>query len=332
MPKHTKHFEKWEIDVIKEKYQTCSWDEILSCLPHRNKESIIHKAYELKLKKDNYYWTNNDIEILIQGYKNNVSNEKIRKMLNDKFSIQSINTKANKLGLLKRQRWTSEEIEILINNYSMIPIDAICELLPNRKRQNIIAKAKKMNINSYQYLKEQWTNNDIDFLLSNYKAMSDEKIANALGRSVDSVRGKRDRMHLFKPIHNGVYNYLSEYIRKRNKQWKKDSSKKCNYQCIVTGNRFQAIHHLYGMNLILNETLEELKISDKEKFDDYTQDELERILNHFYIVQARYPLGVCLTKEIHKQFHDIYGYGNNTPEQFEEFLYKFNNKKINKVA
>lgn len=164
MPKHTKHFEKWEIDVIKEKYQTCSWDEILSCLPHRNKESIIHKAYELKLKKDNYYWTNNDIEILIQGYKNNVSNEKIRKMLNDKFSIQSINTKANKLGLLKRQRWTSEEIEILINNYSMIPIDAICELLPNRKRQNIIAKAKKMNINSYQYLKEQWTNNDIDFL------------------------------------------------------------------------------------------------------------------------------------------------------------------------
>ena len=96
---------------------------------------------------------------------------------------------------------------------------------------------------------------------------------------------------------------------------------------MITKGRFQAIHHLYGMNLILKETLEELSMIEKEHFEDYTENELNIIVNKFYEVQSRYPLGVCLSKEIHKDFHDKYGYGNNTPEQFEKYL-KENNLKI----
>jgi CobQ-like glutamine amidotransferase family enzyme len=33
--------------------------------------------------------------------------------------------------------------------------------------------------------------------------------------------------------------------------------------------------------------------------------------------------GITISKDIHKLFHSIYGYGNNTKEQWEEFVKNF---------
>ena len=300
---------------------------LLNLLCRHNKEDIITKASKLGIKREQYFWNDEDINILKESYSKDLSLKDIEKLLNNKFNQQSIATKANKLGIAKIKKWTKEEKDIMKNYYSSMPLDEICKLLPNRKRDNIIAKAKNLGIKSYEYLQKHWSEEDLEFLISNYKNMTDEEIANTLNRSIDSIRGKRDYLKLFRPVKKGVYDYLSEYIRKRNKQWKKDSIKNCGYQCVITKGRFQEIHHLYGMNLILKETLEELSMIEKEHFEDYTENELSIIVNKFYEVQSRYPLGLCLSKEIHKDFHDKYGYGNNTPEQFEKYL-KENNLKI----
>lgn len=316
-----------ELEILKNNYPTADWGVLLNLLCRHNKEDIITKASKLGIKREQYFWSDDDINILKESYSKGLSLKDVEKLLNNKFNQQSIATKANKLGIAKIKKWTNEETDIMKNYYSSMPLDEICKLLPNRKRDNIIAKAKNLGIKSYEYLQKHWSEEDLEFLISNYKNMTDEEIANTLNRSIDSIRGKRDYLKLLRPVEKGVYDYLSEYIRKRNKQWKKDSIKNCGYQCVITKGRFQEIHHLYGMNLILKETLEELSMIEKEHFEDYTENELSVIVNKFYEVQSRYPLGLCLSKEIHKDFHDKYGYGNNTPEQFEKYL-KENNLKI----
>ena len=49
-------------------------------------------------------------------------------------------------------------------------------------------------------------------------------------------------------------------------------------------------------------------------------------------IQDNYDACVCITEEIHKLFHKEYGYGNNTEEQWEEFVTNYHNGKYDNVA
>ena len=305
-----------DIAFLKEYYASADWDFILNHLSKWKKSEIISKASALKLKREIYYWNDNDIQILKECYSQKFSIKDIELKLNYKFTQTAILTKAYVLGIRQREWWTNEEDNKLRSIYHTYSMDQICKEFPNCSYGAIIQRAVHLGL-SY---KTSWTDDELRFLIDHYRIMTDEEIGIYLGRSKDSVRGKRFIEKLYHPINPGIYNYLSEYIRKRNRQWKKDSALHCNYQCVITGKRFQDIHHLYGMNLILQETLQDLDYSEDVTIDKLSDRDLDLILNHFYEVQDKYPLGICLTKEVHKEFHDDYGYGNNTPEQFKEFL------------
>ena len=118
--------------------------------------------------------------------------------------------------------------------------------------------------------------------------------------------------------------YLSKFIV----QWKKDSMENSNYKCVITGKRFEDIHHLQSFNLLLKESLEELNFELKNTIGEYDSDQITLLVNKLIEVHYRYPLGIALTKKWHNKFHKLYGMGDNTPDQWNDFIQKIKFGKI----
>ena len=118
---------------------------------------------------------------------------------------------------------------------------------------------------------------------------------------------------------------LKQHLRGQLIKWKKDSMIKCKYKCDISNERFDDIHHLYSFDLILYEFIDVFDLDLKTNIGEYNPEYLDYISKEFIKFHNRYGLGVCLKEEYHKEFHEIYGYGGNTPEQYVEFK---NNKAM----
>ena len=86
------------------------------------------------------------------------------------------------------------------------------------------------------------------------------------------------------------------------KTWKQNVFKRDDYTCQVTGKRGTELncHHLNSYHW------------DKEN-------------------RTNIDNGITILKDIHKLFHHIYGYKNNTKEQFEEFKHRYQNGEFKEV-
>lgn len=105
----------------------------------------------------------------------------------------------------------------------------------------------------------------------------------------------------------GGISSLQKRLRDELKEWKKESMKLSNYKCVITGDKFHDIHHLYPFNKILYDTLEDLEIEIKSRYTDYTSDQIKLIKEKFNELHNSHPLGVCLRGDVHKLFHRHYG-------------------------
>lgn len=118
---------------------------------------------------------------------------------------------------------------------------------------------------------------------------------------------------------------LQHYMRDKTKKWRKESFKFYGRKCHITGeySKDLVVHHTYGFSTILNETLNELNLPKHYEINQYTEKEIKSISKLLVKNHYKYGLGIPLKPEIHEEFHNIYGRGNNTPEQFEEFKQRY---------
>lgn len=301
-------------------YPISSWDEILNMLPNRSRTAITARASYLGISKENYFWPKADIDILINNY-GKIPIEELCELFEVKHTYSSIQTKAQKMNLTTSIIWTDEEIEILKNTYSILPIEDVIRLLPNRTYNGIITMAGKLGILSKTHLSTVYSEMEINFIKENWIEYSDVQLAEILGRSRGSIKNQRHKFGLLRQEKDRdlTYDSLGKFLRGNIYNWKLESMKQCSYQCVITGSKDFEIHHLYSFHSILDEFIDKYNIPIKSNINDYDKDELSEIVKKFNIYHSRYPLGVCLSKDLHILFHYKYG-KNNTPEQFQEFL------------
>lgn len=296
----------------------------------KNKKHFCSKACMFEFAR----WHEKDIAILREHYRKIKSCE-IQQMLSRQYSLKAINRKAAEIGLAKNREWSQEERNIVKNFYDKVPMSQILQMLPNRTPSSILHMAQAESIQSYFYINRLYSSNEIKYLTDNYLIQSNEELAEKLNRTVSSIAQKLLHLNLYRPreILKDGYNSLNNFVRSRLNQWKQEVREFNNFTCCVTGsNSNLIIHHCRGFNVLMQETIDVLDFKIKDNFSEYEDEELNLFLDTFLNLQAYYNEYVCITESVHKLFHKHFGYGDNTMEQWNEFVENYNNGYYDKVA
>lgn len=307
-----------------------STEDKLECVCEYCGRAFIRKRSEIEKNKHHYCsnecrmgamcWGQEDVEIL----KINFGKLRYSDMTNifSKYrDKEEIKRKAISLGLTSSRKWTDEEIEILINNYSKKPINEVAEMLPKRTISAILGQARQHNLKSFFYLNHVYSTEEERYLRDNYLTKSNEELSGDLNRTVVAIAQHLLVLNLYRPTDVNNYNTISEYVRKKIYPWRKKFAKSKNFTCELTGSSDEVVvHHIRGFNLLLEETVCVLNFPIYDKLSMYTKEQLDTLVKTFLLIQETYHSYICIDEKIHKHFHGIYGYGSNTEEQWNDFI------------
>lgn len=311
-------------------YLENNWDEIFGKYPYLTKAVVYKIASMYGVKKESYFWSKEDTEFLIHNY-NVIDSEEIAHRLNYRHTAGAIRVKARKMNLAKDPYWSDEEKDILIKNYSSVSKSEILKLLPKRTHASIICMAMKLNIKSKEYLDANYSDEQKAFIIENSSKMTDAEMANILNKPLSGVQEQRRILGIYYLNKDySKYENLAKLFRSKIHYWKVETMEKDEYKCVLTGSHEFDIHHIYGFNKIVAEALNIADSQGKLKscdVSDYSEQELNELIDIFQKVHSSYPLGVCIKKEIHKLFHKIYGAGGNTEWQWNQFVNDYKNNK-----
>ena len=153
------------------------------------------------------------------------------------------------------------------------------------------------------------------------------KISEAKKR-VGKWKGEDNPRHI-KPL-NGELNgrwkggIIDTYreLRSDTKDWFNKSMEFCKYKCIITNGDFDNVHHTTAFKDIVDQVFKLTNVEVRQRVCDYTEDDFNKLRKYLKKLHDIYGYGACLNKDVHKLFHDNYGYTNITPNDFLNFIYR----------
>ena len=195
-------------------------------------------------------------------------------------------------------------------------------------------------------VREQWENEEFRQMMSNkmkqrwkdeeYRQMQSNKAKKQWKdeefRQMQSNKTKeqwKDEEMKWKMGYKGGITPISIYLRGLPvvKEWRKNTYTRENNKCQLTGKHVHGgnsdVHHLHSFNMIVLEAHELHNIQIHEIVSEYTQEELYKLEQYIEKWHKDTSNAVLLCEEVHKLFHVLYKYGNNTPEQYEEFKQRY---------
>lgn len=134
----------------------------------------------------------------------------------------------------------------------------------------------------------------------------------------DKMRGENH------PNFKGGVSIIEDRIRHQLSDWKKQIRSLFSNKCPITG-EFGLdcdVHHLTSLSIIFSSICDKynINITKRDNIKELESYELFDTIVNEIISAHNSSVGILISKDIHVQFHKEYGYGNNTPQQFNQFL------------
>lgn len=154
------------------------------------------------------------------------------------------------------------------------------------------------------------------------KKISAAKIAAGKWKGEDNPRHKNPLNGELNGRWQGGITDTYRELRSDTKDWQNESMEFCNYKCVITGGEFDNIHHTEPFKNIVEKSFEITKIDKKVSVLDYENNEFETLRLMLKELHNLYGFGACICKDVHKLFHDLYGYTKFNGFDFLDFIYR----------
>lgn len=277
---------------------------------------FLEKDYKVSEK-----WTDKEIALLKEVYNHYTGLEIIDQNFFPNRTLRAIESEASILGIA----FKTEETRQRAYKYQA---ELVSEMFKGRdygqEWRDKISATKKEYYKTHHGNRLGHKNSE-----ETRKKISAAKIAAGAWKGKDNPRHKNPLNGELNGRWQGGITDTYKELRSDTKDWQNESMEFCNYKCVITGGEFDNIHHTEPFKDIVEKVFEITNIELKSSVSEYENDDFEILRAVLKEIHQLYGFGACVCKEVHKLFHDLYGYTKFNGFDFLDFIYRIDSGEFN---